>query len=691
MIELKQPKTHTIMRNLSTLLIFLFALGTIVLLDSCKSSEDEDPVPLTANAGANQTAAPFTTVTLDGSASTGEGTINYEWKYSGTVSENEITFNDKNQKIATFIPPKNGSYNFTLRITQGSQFSEASVTVTVSGVVTLGGTLAQDLVLKDIEPDPTKPDYKVTEDLKVLSGKKITTEAKSGQIRIEVSEAAGIMIDGGSFSHDPNMIMTFTSSTGWKGFLLTGGSLSLTTATRIEKAAKSVFSSGQTEPAAITAYSGGTLNLTGVTFTGSTGYDLLIPETRSGSTTVESNTFSASKPVKMTIDMLGKIGFNSITSPYDYVILTTPGAGTIATSNSSNGFAFQGNTKYYIDGDFTSGSLVNINLGASIFMKAGAGILISGNAASITVTGGAATLDGLNGAAWKGIAVGGGAQFSISSLTIRNAGSEVFNTGSFNSTQKAAIYFAGTNSGSLNNCQIIDSKGYGLFIDSTPFTYVSVSGTTFTNSASPAIRGFVTSIDQVIASSSNTFTMPTGVAAVEVIVPNSSSSPQSTWRALGGANFYLLTGSVFSNVQWTLNPGVNLKFKAGKSLNIQSNSFNAIGTAISPITFDSEAGTTGTWPGILLESAQPLKLEYCQIKNGGEALLFKGGVTPATEKANIVFNNNTNINNTFKNNTISGSGGYGILVESGKQNPNAENVANSNTFSNNTSGNVIVK
>ncbi|MBK7650321.1 MAG: hypothetical protein IPJ20_05605 [Flammeovirgaceae bacterium] len=47
--------------------------------------------------------------------------------------------------------------------------------------------------------------------------------------------------------------------------------------------------------------------------------------------------------------------------------------------------------------------------------------------------------------------------------------------------------------------------------------------------------------------------------------------------------------------------------------------------------------------------------------------------------------------NTFKNNTVSGSGGYGVLVEAGKQNPDVLNVANNNTFSSNTSGTAIVK
>ena len=159
------------MKKVISTLIFLFALSGMLLFDSCKSkSDDPGPATLTANAGADQTAAPFTTVTLDGSASTGEGTINYQWTYNGgviPVGDLALLSGGGTEATATFIPPKNGPYNFTLRITQGSQFSEDQVTVTVDGVISLSGTLAENLVLKDIEPNPTKPDYRITSDYKI--------------------------------------------------------------------------------------------------------------------------------------------------------------------------------------------------------------------------------------------------------------------------------------------------------------------------------------------------------------------------------------------------------------------------------------------------------------------------------------------------------------------------------------------
>ena len=390
--------------------------------------------------------------------------------------------------------------------------------------------------------------------------------------------------------------------------------------------------------------------------------------------------------VKTSIDMLPRIGFNNFTAPYDYVVLTTPGAGTTVSGN----FIFRANAKYYIDGDFTAGSTITTSNTTTldpttIFMKAGAGILASGG----VNFGDNVVFDGLNGAPWKGIAIGGNNGSSISGITIRNAGSAVFNTGSFTSDVKAAIYHFSNSSGVLSNSEIKDSQGYGLY-NANPFSYLTLSNSTFINTALPAVSIQVDKVSSSI-SAGNTFTMTAGVAAVEVRAPNSSISPVGTWVALGGANYYLFTGSVFQSAgSWTLSPGVNLKFKAGKSLDIQAGLLTAIGTALSPITFDSEAGTAGTWAGIHIGSTS--KLEFCQIKNGGDSFIFKFGVTQATEKANVVFNYGGGITtNTFKNNTITGSGGYGILVEATKQNPDAANGANSNTFSSNTSGNIIVK
>lgn len=677
---MKQPST------------FLCRISVVLLVAFLSCSEEEAPVPLQANAGADLAATVATVVTLDGSASTGPEGFSYEWTYmGGTVSdENELTFTDVNSAKASFVPPKNGSYTFTLRIEHNGKFSEDQISVTVTGVLTLPSTISSAMVLQDIEPDPTKPDYIANGLVTISAG--LSTTASAGSLNIQFGESAGLVVQSG------NVDLTgvkMTSTSGWKGVLLTGGALTLYPGTVIEKAGKSAFD-GQTETASI-VMAGGTLKLYGTTFSGSQGaYDLLA-SAGTFAETVYGTTFSAAKPVKADIKYISFIGSgNTMPGNYDYILLTTPGSATVATSASGiNGFQFYA-YKYFVDGDFSAGSDVTITSSAKIFMKEGAGIFQSAGTLSSSgcmncnpSTG--PIIDGLNAAPWKGIAVGN-AQLNLSNIEIKNAGSAVFSTGSFMSSSKAAIYYTATNyNGTISDSKITDSKGYGVYVDSPPGLYVRVSNSTIANPTNPGISVFANEVYRTIASTGNTFTMPANTAAVEVRTPNPSNNvPIGTWQPLGGTNYYQFTNHVIHNTgSWIVSAGTILKFKAGKSLRLEG-SITAIGTTEQPIVFDSEAGTAGTWGGITVESLY--KFEYCQIKNGGELNIFNGVNSPSSEKANLVFNyGGTSTANTFKNNTISGSAGYGILVEALKQNPQAENVANANTFSNNVSGNVIVK
>jgi hypothetical protein len=88
---------------------------------------------------------------------------------------------------------------------------------------------------------------------------------------------------------------------------------------------------------------------------------LLIPEFLSSSS-VSGNTFTATKPIKTSIDMLAKLDFNSFATPYDYVVLTTPGASTSVAVLGGQSFTFRSGVKYYVDGDFTAGSPIVIGI-----------------------------------------------------------------------------------------------------------------------------------------------------------------------------------------------------------------------------------------------------------------------------------------------------------------------------------------
>lgn len=642
---------------------------------------EEAPIPLQANAGEDLTGAVNATIQLDGSKSTGPDGYVYVWLLTSSpanLTESQITLQGPNTPKPTFVPPKNGQYLFTLRLMRDGLISEDQVTVTISGILDLPATVNAQLRLVDIEPDPTKPDYRANANVTVQDGGNLISE---GSIVIQFAETAGLVMEGGVASIKGAHL---TSSNGWKGIWVKGGNLAIESATKIEKAGKSAFD-GQSETASI-VQTAGILNVRETTFTGSAGtYDVL---SIGGSLSdLFGNQFVAAKPVKTSFANLNKIN-STLQTTQDYFVLTTPGASTLVSNTA--GFTFQPNLRYYIDGDITVSANITLGSNTQIKMKQGAGIVISSGALISQATSSApAILEGLGGAAWRGLAITSGAGSTIINLEIRKAGSEVFNTGSFASMVKAAIYFSGSAGGEMQGVKILDSQGYGVYIATPPFTPFNIRNATISNAASAAVSVDITNVGGSITSPVATITTPPGIPAVEVRANTTTNAwPTGTWPALGSNNYYLVKGNVRTNDNWALAAGVHLKFEAGRSLLLGGNPFLAVGTANQPIVFDSEAGAPGTWAGIFIESNY--RMEFCQIKNGGDSFLFHGnGVTSASEKANVVFNySGTSVGSSFINNTISGSAGWGVLVEAGKNNPNAEPV---NTFNNNASGNVIVK
>ncbi len=83
-----------------------------------------------ANAGLDQTVTAGSTVTLNGTGSTGVSGLTYNWSQtSGTT----VALSSTSASTATFTPTTAGSYVFTLTATSGGTSSTDSVTITVTG------------------------------------------------------------------------------------------------------------------------------------------------------------------------------------------------------------------------------------------------------------------------------------------------------------------------------------------------------------------------------------------------------------------------------------------------------------------------------------------------------------------------------------------------------------------------------
>ncbi|MEP2670284.1 MAG: hypothetical protein ABJH04_14885 [Cyclobacteriaceae bacterium] len=651
-------------------------------MSSC--SDEEEIIELTANAGLDQTVSPNSIVILDGSKSTGPtASLSFEWEISGPES---IFLKDSNTPHPSFEPKKNGVYNIILRVTSGNESATDQMKVTVTGALNLSGTLTSNISLVDVDPDPALPDYLITSDLIIPEGVTLSfTGNGTNGITVHFAEEAGIVVkSGGKLEINKGSNHTLVGRSGWKGIYVDGGIIEINKSTIIENAGAAPFE-GNTETAAI-SIGGASLvsELSLIQFTASHAYDLLIKaplSSATGSDVVINNNFTSNIPIKAPVSFLSALSATNSYTDLEFIHISPSGGNTLDVLTGNNTFKFQ-KGKFYLDDDFLAGSPVFIQE-ATVFVKGGAGIMAKSR---LTISN--SELNGLDDATWKGIAfVAESNQLMVSNSRIKNTGSAGFSNDFFTSPVKAGLYFNSNANASFSSSEIINSVGYGIYIDA-PEGFIACSGSIFSDTTLPAIYGRLDRVHGIIGSG-NTFTMLENVPAVEVYVPNLSTNPISAWKALGGSNYYLLSNSMrLSGGAWTLNPGVNLKFKSGNSLDIANGTFDATGSTEQPITFDSEAGTPGTWDGILVQSLY--KIEFCKIRNGGENVLLRNGTTPVHGKANIVFAYNGNSTaNRFKNNTITGSNGYGILVEPGTQDPNAGDPSNHNTFGDNAYANIF--
>jgi len=647
--------------------IFIYAILFLGFLSSCGTEENdptpEQPIPLLAAvSNPAQTVAPFTLVTLDGSQSTGPEGFVYEWFYTGNET---INLSSTSEAIITFTPEKNGIYNFVLEITHNGTFSQAQAQVTVTGAVVLDASIftTDHVTLADIEPTNGMADYLINEDFTIPTGKSITINSGS-DINISSVDEAGIIING-SLINDGTLYLV-PSGQLWKGVLVDGGSINSSSTLFINKAGYVAFD-GQVAAGLVVTNSGS------VTFGGAimednvADYGVIITSTAGYSQTLGNLQISGVKyPLMTDMGHFSNAIMNGLNvSNYDYIHLTTAGAGT--TVGAIDG-QFSFNSKnFYIDGDFTAGSSIVMN-SATIYMKGGAGIV--GGEISLNTT----TIQGLADVSWKGIA--GSTTVYLTNSSVIGAGSAIHDTGSFSTQEKAAIHaslIAGISGSTISN-----SGGYGIYLN-TEGTYSSITGTTFTNNAGSdvslpySIVGTTIQVDNVWSSST------------PVELRSGQPNAGSTWKSLGEGFSYLATTNILINTgQLNLSPGVSIKFATDKSFTVTSK-IVAWGTANEPIVFDGVDGTPGSWAGMLLQGQYLMDL--CTITNGG-GTTFIG----AQAAANVVFGSNSSITAypqslySFENNTVSNSADYGATILLGKYDPVTPAVTN--TYSSNANGNI---
>ena len=180
----------------------------------------------------------------------------------------------------------------------------------------------------------------------------------------------------------------------------------------------------------------------------------------------------------------------------------------------------------------------------------------------------------------------------------------------------------------------------------------------------------------------------------------------TTWTFAGSP--YVVTCDILIDATLTIEPGVELRFNAGKSVHVHAGKMLAVGTAGNPIVFTSSSPTpaAGNWRGIIFNPlTSPSQgsssiLSYVNIfyagGNGGSAAIELTGLSPSFDHVTVSYSSTsgfridsasptmdnitisncsasgitTNANSAqltalLSNSVISNNGSYGINLDSG--------------------------
>ncbi len=148
-----------------------FFLPVLAIAWGCHDKE-KTPAPaagLKAEAGANQDVLPNQSVSLDGSASTGEATKTFGWKLLKKPALSRVNFDAATRETFSFTPDIVGYYEIELTVADKGLQSTDKLTVKAEYTepVVLDKNITSDTRLFDRMIDPAKPDYLVKKDLPV--------------------------------------------------------------------------------------------------------------------------------------------------------------------------------------------------------------------------------------------------------------------------------------------------------------------------------------------------------------------------------------------------------------------------------------------------------------------------------------------------------------------------------------------
>lgn len=301
------------------------------------------------------------------------------------------------------------------------------------------------------------------------------------------------------------------------------------------------------------------------------------------------------------------------------------------------------------------------------------------------------TRDGVfkaNGSAEKGIIIRGESKeagfwrgLSIETANTQNRLNyvQIYHGGNANG-DGANLFLRGNTSTSahITNSIFSESSDYGLLM--TPGTDLLTFGdNTFEDNTSAGLRVDAEQIDMLdatLAFNNN------GKDAIEIDGAGNTATISSALsiKPLQAGIWYEFVETMELKDDVEILAGSWLKFQPVTKIWITSDgSLNVQGSAANKVTIEGTLDTPGAWQGIHVVSQTPLNsIDHAIVKNGGSYDYSLGSANIYIDYSSVA------VNMTVTNSEISGSTGYGVIVEN-----NAVLSESNNVYSNNTDGNIL--
>lgn len=670
-------------------------LSVFAAMTSCKKDDEPKPAPtkVTADAGSDQTVSVGQTIALDGSKSKDESgkSLSYKWEFTKKPNGSNATLSSTTVEKPTLAPDVAGEYELELTVTNdnGTAKDKVLITATSSPVSNiLKEDIEADLVLTNIVADPTKPDYFVTEDIRVYAkltiNPGVVLEFESGN-GLYIQEEGSIVAKG---TATEKIVFTGKNKTQgfWKGVLISsanaenefnyvemiyGGNINL-----------SGMGSAIKTNLALYGYTGAMLKVSNSSFAQSGGYGMYVQDGAQ-------------------LQGFTKNTFNNNAGTALYVpvnqVHTLDAASTFTGGNAKNGVeiegtleetdevtwpAFADGSAYFVMNDIRLDAGVNISAGAKFVFMADKALYVEdeGHIIAVGTADKKITFTGNNALAgyWKGILISSPNPLNeMAYVQISHAGSS--NLSGMGSAVKGNLVLYGYTKGAIkvSNSTFSHSGGYGMYVQDGA-EIKSFANNTFANNTGAALYSPANQVHMLDAASKFTGTNGYNGVQTEGTVKIAN---EVTWQSFTDGSRYNVVGDVSFDSGIKISAGARFDFEAGKALYIDDEGhIIAKGTTNNKIVFTGKVQQKGFWKGILIRSASALnEMDFVQVSYGGSSNL--SGMS-SNVKANIALYSYSNGKLKLTNSTVTNSGGWGVYAEG------AEITDISNTYTENISGPV---